>query len=116
MKISRRLQFWACALFLYGCGGGSVGPNGHVVGAQCASDRDCANRCALDGDFGNGMCTRFCAIDADCPSGSVCVSTDGGICAVACHASSDCSGFGRAFVCASKSRPTGGSVLVCRVP
>jgi len=112
----RHFRVWGWLIVMCGCGGPSVGANGHVVGAQCSTDRDCSNLCTHSDTFGNGMCTRPCATDQDCPSGSVCVTTDNGICAVACQTTNDCSGFGRAFVCDSKSRPAGGSVNVCRVP
>ena len=115
MRRVKRFRLWAALALLIGCGP-SVGPNGHDVGAVCATDRDCASRCSHEGDFGGSMCTRPCATDHDCPSGSVCVAKDNGMCAVACHTSSDCSGFGRAFVCANMSQPGGGSTLVCRVP
>ncbi|HME91242.1 MAG TPA: hypothetical protein VKE49_07450 [Myxococcaceae bacterium] len=116
MKRSNPRRLLLCALFLGACGGGSVGPNGHDVGALCSTDQDCSSRCTHNGDFGTGMCTKPCASDRDCPSGSVCISSDNGMCAVACQNDNECSGFGRAFICGSKSRISGGTSLVCRVP
>jgi hypothetical protein len=115
LRGSNALRPWICAILLAACGSG-VGPNGHLVGAQCSIDRDCSVFCTHNSDFGNGMCTRPCASDLDCPRGSVCVTPDGGICAVSCQNDNDCSGFGRAFVCGGMSRASGGSTLVCRVP
>src|SRR5437764_2743877 len=83
--------------------GGPVGATGKDVGAQCATDRDCTSRCTLDKDFGNGMCTKTCITDQDCPALSVCITDENGICAVSCAASADCNGFGRGFVCGQKS-------------
>ncbi len=116
MAFAKHWRLWVVTALLIACGGASVGSNGHSVGALCATDRDCANRCTHDTDFGTGMCTQPCATDSDCPNGAVCITTDNGICAVACQTNNDCSGFGRAFVCGNKNRPTGGSVLVCRIP
>jgi hypothetical protein len=115
LAIHKRFTLWAVSSLLIGCGA-SVGANGHDVGANCTTDRDCAVRCSHDGDFGGAMCTRPCATDHDCPNGAVCVTTDNGMCAVACQTNNDCAGFGRAFACANKSRQGGGTVLVCRVP
>ena len=108
-----------CALFLCvsliaGCGG--AGATSHLVGAQCRTDRDCANLCTADSDFGSGMCTQPCASDRDCPGGAVCVKNAGGICAVSCAVTNDCGAFGRAFVCSTEPRPSGGDALVCRLP
>jgi hypothetical protein len=111
----QRLQL-AFFLFFCACGGSAVGPTGHEVGAVCSKDSDCAKRCTLLADFGNGMCTRPCASDPDCPKGTRCVAVEGGICALSCRTTSDCSGFGQTFVCESKSQPGGGEVLVCRKP
>lgn len=103
------------ALTLAGCGV-SVGATGHDVGGQCTANTQCASLCSPEPDFGSGMCTRTCATDRDCPSGAVCVNSNGGICAVSCRATADCSGFGRAFICADKANASGGPVLVCRLP
>jgi len=115
LAFAKHWQLWIVTALLIGCGA-SVGPNGHSVGALCTTDRDCANRCTHDTDFGTGMCTQPCATDRDCPNGAVCITTDNGICAVACQTTNDCSGFGRGFVCGNKSSPGGGTVLVCRLP
>jgi len=104
---------------LLSCGGKpAVGPQGHSVGAACATDRDCEKRCVFEDDFGgaSGYCTLGCATDQECPAGTACITTQGGICAVTCNTNADCAGFGRAFVCKSKTRQSGGPVNVCRLP
>ena len=102
-----------------GCGGPSVGPNGHDVGGSCSSVRECSSYCTFDTDFGNGvtgMCTGRCSTDRDCPNGTSCVTNDGGVCAVTCGATSECAGFGRAYLCKAENRTSGGSINVCRLP
>jgi len=115
LAIQRFFPLLAGMMLLAACGQ-SVGAKGHDVGAACSTDRDCATRCSHDADFGLGMCTRPCASDRDCPSGAVCVTTDNGMCAVSCQTNSNCSDFGRGFICGNKSAPAGGNVLVCRLP
>src|SRR5262245_20548144 len=82
------------------CGGVDVGPQSKAVGAACAADGDCAQRCLVnDRHFPGGMCTAACTRNADCPSGSVCVAEETGVCVVSCAADADCAGFGRGFAC-----------------
>lgn len=66
------------------------GPN-RQVGAPCADDIDCADRC-LD-DWPGGFCTLRCGDNRDCPSDSVCIDSNGGVCMLLCHDSSECKDF-----------------------
>ncbi len=93
---------------------GWVGANGSTVGGYCRSDRDCASRCVINGDF-PGMCTVSCRSDQDCPAGTSCVDEAGGICAINCRDSNDCRQLGYPYVCDSKGRQgASGDVWVCR--
>src|SRR5260221_14659591 len=96
-------------LMLAGCPADVAGPSSLAVGAKCTSDRDCANICTFDPDFGNGMCTRVCTNDKDCPSGAVCITDYGGICAAPCAAAADCAPF-PSVPCAQKKNFSGGGV------
>jgi Cys-rich repeat protein len=99
------------------CGDIEVGPQSRAVGAACASDGDCAQRCLIDDrHFPGGMCTQACTRNADCPGGSVCLAEEGGRCVVACAADADCATFGRGFTCNGEQQVDGGEALVCRVP
>jgi len=107
------------SVLLGGCGRDDegIGPHGELVGASCATDRDCAHRCLRDNaHYPGGMCTVSCQRDADCPAGTSCVKDSGGICAVSCRASADCASFGRGYVCDERDRQgADGEALVCRV-
>ena len=111
----RRILF-AIAIGLAACGGG-VGAHSALVGAQCTRDTQCVHRCLTnDAHYPGGMCTATCAIDADCPFGSRCVTDFGGICAVSCRVDFDCSGFGRPYLCDNTNDEGGGTANVCRAP
>lgn len=84
-----------------------------LVGARCQSDRDCDNRCLLDtGDFPGGFCTVSCSTDNDCPDGTLCMSTNGGVCLYACP-EFDCGRLGPGWTCRSRARESGGDANVC---
>jgi len=103
---------------LAACGGPSVGASGEDVGAPCAADNQCAQRCLQDNDhYPGGMCTYYCVTDQDCPEASACVGGDSGFCAVTCLSNEDCGDFGRGFLCDAVDRHNApGGVLICRVP
>lgn len=103
----------AVMVWVAACG---IGPNSPSVGGECATDRDCENRCSMEKDFGTGMCTMACASDQACPEGSLCVDKGDGICAVSCETHADCEGFGRAYGCFKIKRATDGEATVCRLP
>ena len=98
------------------------GTGGHSreVGGACQNDRDCVEECSDNPNFGDGMCTRKCDSDRDCPAGSVCVVDDilrnDGICAMECDRERDCDSFGRAYTCDDYPKLNGGSTEVCRLP
>ena len=70
------------------------------------------------GSFGVGgveeVFTNFAKFN--CPSGSVCIDEEGGVCVVTCSVDADCAGFGRGFACDSEGRFNGGEAPICRVP
>lgn len=95
-----------------GCGGGSVGKDGDVVGGRCTGAGECADgsSCLTASMYPEGMCTVDCATQADCPNGTVCVTESGGTCLLACDDVGDCrEGYG----CIEKSTPGDGHALVC---
>ena len=67
-------------------------PPSTQVGTACNNDADCDQYCAQDGrHFPGGFCTlQGCRQLADCPSGTVCIATDGGICVYPCAGPMDC--------------------------
>lgn len=98
-------------MFLVACGGDGVGKGGDVVGGPCASNGDCEFRCELGGDYPQGTCVKPCNTDNDCPDGTYCINTNGGICLLACTTPSDCRG---GYTCEGKENRThGGDSLVC---
>lgn len=103
----------ASMLFVTACGGHDDGDIDEVVGAACASDRDCESRCYLDNnDFPGGFCSLSCQTDNDCPIDTYCMSQSGGVCLFACPPF-ECDRLGPSWTCREKSRKSGGSVSVC---
>src|SRR5690242_16569662 len=99
------------------CGGIDVGPQSRQVGAACAADGDCAQRCLVnDRHFPRGMCTLPCARSSDCPAGSVCLAEESGVCVAACSVDADCAAFGAGFACDGETTVEGGEARICRVP
>ena len=104
------------ACLLVACGddaGGGVGNEGDVVGGPCTANTECADgsECLDEGDFPQGTCTVECASDEDCPSGSVCISSEGGVCLLSCTSDDECR---NGYNCEGKSREDGGGeVNVC---
>lgn len=95
----------------FACGDDGVGNGGDVVGGACVDNGDCAERCQLGGDFPQGTCTVTCNTDNDCPGGTYCIDTEGGICLLGCDTPSDCRG---GYNCEGKTNRThGGDSLVC---
>jgi hypothetical protein len=111
--MSWRLTVAALAVVaLFGCGGGSVGKDGDVVGGACGSSGECAggSSCLTASMYPAGMCTVDCETQADCPDGTVCVTESGGTCLLGCNEAGDCrEGYG----CIEKSTPGDGHALVC---
>lgn len=103
------------SLLMGACGSDDVGPSGHVVGARCTADKDCAKRCLTGGEFPDGYCSQTCTTARDCPGGAACIGVEGaGVCMVTCHVANDCDGFGPGYLCSRGARQEGGEgVLVC---
>jgi hypothetical protein len=90
---------WIVCLLLGsgGCGGdGYGGLDDHeggqadpVVGASCSHDDDCLGLCARGDKFPRGFCTLACVDDADCTVDTVCITTEGGVCAFPCAGGGD---------------------------
>jgi hypothetical protein len=103
-------------LIVSACGGG-VGPGGRLVGGQCSTDNDCVKRCVRNRSFPGGLCSLSCNSERDCPGGTTCINSEGGVCAIVCLQVADCAPFGAGYSCdATDRRGDGGQALVCRVP
>lgn len=93
-----------------------VGPSGVLVGAPCTSDSQCSFKCD------HNTCTKACKADADCPSGTACITSDSGKCAIPCVTDASCAGIGgtgtgtAAYVCRESTLVSGGKTNVCRQP
>lgn len=62
-----------------------------TLGAPCGNDGDCAQYCAEGSHFPGGFCTLHpCRGLADCPSGTVCISVNNGVCVYPCVDLLDC--------------------------
>jgi hypothetical protein len=97
-------------LFVGACGSG-VGNDGDLVGGACQENRECAERCQQGGDFPDGTCTVACNDDFDCPGGTACIDTEGGICLLLCNYDNDCR---RNYECSGESRKGhSGDATVC---
>ena len=83
----------------------------YVVGAACAANADCAERCERGEDFPRGTCTVECRSDRDCPQGTSCIDREGGMCLVSCIDPFDCR---EGYTCkARRNRGHRGDSLVC---
>lgn len=107
-----RLLVALCVLVFAACGGRDPGDIDEVIGAACTSDRNCAERCYLGGEFPDGFCSLPCRSDNDCPIDTYCMEVAGGVCMYACPAF-DCARLGRDWECRDKRRKMGGDVAVC---
>ena len=84
----------ALSFALLACSDDNVGNDGTYVGGPCTSSNQCDSVCQTGGDFPQGLCTRACMTESDCPDGTHCIDKEGGICELACQTSADCrSGF-----------------------
>ncbi|MBX3269959.1 MAG: hypothetical protein KF729_06840 [Sandaracinaceae bacterium] len=97
-----------------GCSSG-VGNDGAEVGGSCVVSSDCTvlSRCLTGPRWPGGHCAWSCDSTADCPDGSVCVESDGGICVVDCNECRTDDG----YACVDyPARGAGGTVRGCGVP
>jgi hypothetical protein len=102
---------WIFAIAVLAACGDHVGNNGSLVGGPCVDSGDCQFLCQQGGEFPQGLCTRPCLVDNDCPDGTYCIDTEGGICMLGCDIPSDCRG---GYNCRGRrNRGTGGDSLVC---
>ena len=92
----------------------AIGPD---VGASCASNNECSQRClgvTDPGDYPGGFCTLACATDADCSNGSICMRKSGGVCLLPCTITNNCTDLGAGWRCKnSESNVGGGERQVC---
>jgi hypothetical protein len=95
-----------------GCGNGSVGREGDVVGGPCTSGGGCAggSECLTSSMYPGGTCSVSCTTQGDCPSGSTCVTEGGGRCVLPCGSASDCRA---GYACTERSTPGDGHANVC---
>ena len=102
------LGFLILSMVAAGCAGGEMGDH-------CGSHDDCDDMCQTGGSFPDGLCTRQCDGDSDCPSGWSCISRGSGICLRDCENSDECHDrFGSDWNCNEESLESGdGSVRVC---
>ena len=111
MALRLRLALVLAITALAACGGDDVGNDGGLVGGACFDSRDCEERCQLGGDYPQGLCTVSCLDDRDCPDGTFCIDTEGGICMLGCDFPEDCR---PGYNCEGRSnRGHGGDSLVC---
>jgi hypothetical protein len=105
--------FGLSAFLWVGCGGSGVGKDGDVVGGPCAENNPCAagSECLQNGEFPGGLCVVSCEKDADCPTGSSCISNEGGVCMQDCTTKDDCRD---GYQCEGKARESeSGEKKVC---
>lgn len=104
----------AILVVLVACGGNDIS---RTLGARCDRADDCAERClGPSGDYPDGFCTVDCSDNGDCPSDSVCVEREGGVCLFECSVRADCRFLGESWDCkeeALKSDPQQ-KVMTCR--
>lgn len=97
----------AFALVLAACQDSTVS---RELGAECTSNKECDDVCAVGPGFPDGMCTLSCMIDADCPSEAKCTTAIGGICVYRCTADAECRFLGPMYACVGNE----GEVNTCR--
>lgn len=100
-------------LSIASCGGGDA--DAPALGSSCNAPAECDGQCVTSGDFPDGVCTRACGSDDDCPEGFSCISNSGGICLEDCAGAAECEAKrGAAWTCDLESLEEGdGSVRVC---
>ena len=97
-----------------GCGNG-VGSDGAEVGGDCIVSSDCTtqSRCLTGSAWPSGYCAWACEAAADCPDGSTCVDSEGGVCVVTCGGAAECRGDDGYDCVAYEARGAGGTVMGC---
>jgi hypothetical protein len=100
--IARRLAVSALAVALASAGGGcSVDSNvSRALGARCDGVGECDDRCLAPGAvFPGGLCSSSCEASVDCPFGSSCADTEGGVCLFTCRDDLECAFLGTGWRC-----------------
>lgn len=85
------------------------------LGARCEAKDDCGERCLAAGSsFPDGFCTLSCASDDDCPSRSLCIDQEGGVCLFGCRVEEGCDFLGEGWSCQLElSQADRVEVMVC---
>ena len=87
------------------------------LGARCDDSDECDDRCLRGDRFPDGLCSRSCDDDGDCPSGAACVDLEGGVCLFACKdGQRSCEFLGPTWQCraeAERGGDAGAEVEVC---
>ena len=89
------------------------------IGARCDDQDQCDDRCLTGPRFPDGMCSRSCDDDGDCPDGASCVNLSGGACLYACTADPGCAFLGDGWRCGAETERGGepdSMVMVCAAP
>jgi len=89
------------------------------LGARCDSLDECDDRCLTGPRFPEGMCSRDCDDDDDCPAGASCAELEGGVCLYACRNHEGCAFLGAGWRCLTEPErggEPGAGVMVCVAP
>jgi hypothetical protein len=89
------------------------------LGARCDDQDECDDRCLTGARFPDGMCSRSCDDDGDCPGGTSCVTLAGGACLYACTSDPGCEFLGEGWRCRAEAERGGqpdSTVMVCVAP
>ncbi len=86
---------------LLGCQSSDVS---RALGAECTSNKECDDVCAVGADWPDGMCTQSCMLDADCPVDAACTDDLAGICAYRCTVDENCAFLGIGYHCATLAK------------
>ncbi len=115
------LRFWVQRLFLFialvallfiaAC---SVSPVDRRLGAECAANDDCDERCLMPSVIApDGFCTVMCDGASACPGASECIAGQGGVCLFSCIDAVDCAFLGPGWQCREVAGRPDGRVAVC---
>ena len=100
------LLVWALA----GC---SDSLEDNLVGNTCTQNTQCRVMCETGVEFPDGFCTLSCSSDTQCPHGTVCMTTAGGVCLFPCRGIVDCQFLGAGWRCQKKDHLPNGQAMVC---
>jgi hypothetical protein len=89
------------------------------IGARCDDQDECDDRCLTGARFPDGMCSRNCDTDGDCPEGTACVGLAGGSCLYNCTGDRACEFLGEGWQCVLEAERGGepdSMVMICAAP